>query len=141
MGVIIHPYLKLEPMKVHVQIDPHSGVPVYRQVMDQVRHVAASGLLGPGDKLPSIRELSRGLAVNPTTVVKAYTELEHLGVIVMRQVKGAFLTDKEPNMTPEQRRQQLRRLARQMVVEAGQMGASEREIMDAMRDELKEIRS
>ena len=126
-------------MAIHLQIDPHSGVPVYRQVMDQFRHYAASGVLKPGDQLPSIRALSKELAVNPTTVVKAYTELAHLGVVEMRQGKGAYLVEKETEMSRAERQKNLRRLARQLVVEASQMGAGEAEILEALRRELKEV--
>ena len=78
---------------LYIKINPHSGVPVYRQVMDQIRYYVGSGTLKPGARLPSIRELARALAVNPTTVVKAYTELQHAGIIDMKHGKGAFLTD------------------------------------------------
>ena len=89
---------------LHIQIDPHSGIPVYRQVMDQVKYYAASGTLKVGAQLPSIRELSKALSVNPTTVVKAYTELQHEGVIEMKQGKGAFLAEVEERMTERERR-------------------------------------
>ena len=62
--------------KLHLQIDERCGVPVYRQMMDQFKYYVAGGTLRPGDQIPSIRELAAALAVNPTTVVKAYTELE-----------------------------------------------------------------
>ena len=66
---------------LHFQINPHSGVPVYRQMIDQVNYYVASDALKAGDQLPSIRELAQSLAINPTTVVRVYTELEHEGVI------------------------------------------------------------
>ena len=67
--------------KLHLHIDERSGVPVYRQMMDQIKYYVAGATLRPGDQIPSIRELAAALAVNPTTVVKAYTELEREGVI------------------------------------------------------------
>ena len=75
---------------LHLQIDPHSGVPVYRQMMDQVKYYAASGILKTGDQLPSIRELARALSVNPRTAEKAYGELQQEGVVELRQRGGAF---------------------------------------------------
>ena len=62
---------------LHFQIDPRSGLPVYRQLMDQIKYYVASGGLRSGDQLPSIRDLATRASVNPTTVVKCYTELQH----------------------------------------------------------------
>jgi GntR family transcriptional regulator len=82
---------------LHLAINPSSGVPVYRQIMDQIRYYVASGQLASGERLPSIRELAAELHINPTTIVKAYTELEHGGDIEMIHGKGAFVaTAAEP---------------------------------------------
>ena len=89
MAVIIQPSTKIV-MLLHLQIDPRSGLPVYRQMMDQIRYYIASGTLGPGDQLPSVREVAQALSINPTTVVKAYTELQHARVLEIRHGKGAF---------------------------------------------------
>lgn len=118
---------------LHFQLDPHSGLPVYRQLMDQLRSYIASGALRAGDQLPSIRELARTLAVNPSTVVKAYGELEHLGVIESRQGRGAFVSENAPRWPVSQRRERLRALAGQLAVEGSQMGASDDEILEAVR--------
>lgn len=118
---------------LHFQLDPHSGLPVYRQLMDQLRSYIASGALRAGDQLPSIRELSKTLAVNPSTVVKAYGELEHLGVIESRQGRGAFVAERAPKWPVSQRRERLRALAAQLAVEASQMGATDAEVLDAVR--------
>jgi GntR family transcriptional regulator len=67
-----------------IVVDPHSGVPVYRQIMDQIRFHVASGLVKPGDELPSTRALSSELGVNPMTISKAYSFLEREGVIEHR---------------------------------------------------------
>ncbi len=122
--------------QLHFQIDPHSGVPVYRQLMDQVKYYAASGTLAPGDQLPSIRELAQSLTVNPTTIVKAYTELVHEGQIELRQGKGAFITLHAPTLSAGEREQALRRLARQLAVEAAQMGAATNTVLQIVEEEL-----
>ena len=72
---------------IHLQVNPSSGVPVYRQVADQISRYIDSGLLAPGVQLPSIRSLATSLAVNPATIVKAYAELEHLDMVEMRAQK------------------------------------------------------
>ncbi len=71
-------------MNMLIVVDPHSGVPVYRQIMDQIRFHVASGLVKPGDELPSTRSLSSELGVNPMTISKAYSFLEREGVIEHR---------------------------------------------------------
>ena len=124
---------------LHFQIDPHSGIPVYRQIMEQVRYYVAGGLLKVGERLPSIRELARLLHVNPTTVVKAYTELQHEGVIEMKQGKGAFVAEAGEKMTQRERRKVLERLARQMMVEARQMGAPPELVRRVVEEQLKHV--
>jgi GntR family transcriptional regulator len=126
---------------LHLQIDPHSGVPVYRQVMDQTKYYVASGSLKGGDLLPSIRDLSRTLGVNPTTVVKAYTELQHEGVIEMKQGKGAFVSSPSTKLTQAQQRKALQRLARQLAVEATQMGANGELVLQIVQQELEAMKN
>lgn len=121
---------------LHYQIDSHSGIPVYRQIMDQTKYYVASGALKTGDQLPSIRELSRQLCVNPTTVVKAYTELEHDEVIEMRHGRGVFVTEQSAAMSERDREKVLRRLARQLAVEATQMSASADLVWRVVREQL-----
>lgn len=74
--------------------NPSSGVPIYLQLMEQVKHAIETGALKPGEQLPSIRPLAEELVVNPNTVAKAYRELEHEGVIELRQGAGAFVSAK-----------------------------------------------
>jgi len=70
---------------------PSSGVPIYLQLMEQVKHAIETGALKPGDQLPGIRPLAEELVMNPNTVAKAYRELEHEGVIELRHGAGAFV--------------------------------------------------
>lgn len=72
--------------------NPSSGVPIYLQLMEQVKHAIETGALRPGEQLPGIRPLAEELVVNPNTVAKAYRELEHEGVIELRQGAGAFVS-------------------------------------------------
>src|SRR4051812_47966380 len=73
--------------------NPALGVPIYLQLMEQVKHAIETGALRPGEQLPGIRPLSEELVINPNTVAKAYRELEHEGVIELRQGAGAFVSD------------------------------------------------
>ena len=124
---------------LHFQIDAHSGVPVYRQMMDQVKYYVASGTLRAGDQLPSIRELAQTLSVNPTTVAKAYSELEHEAVIEMRHGRGAFVADASDRLTDREREKALRRLARQLAIEASQMGAPNEQVLRVLQQELSDL--
>ncbi len=73
--------------------NPASGVPVYLQLIEQVKHAIDMGALSPGDQLPAIRRVAEELVINPNTVAKAYRELEHEGVIELRQGSGAFVSE------------------------------------------------
>jgi len=78
------------------RIDAGSGVPIYRQLMEQVRRQVMLGRLVAGDQLPPLREVVDALAINPNTVVKAYAELEHEGLVLRRQGMGTFVTAVPP---------------------------------------------
>jgi GntR family transcriptional regulator len=73
--------------------NPSLGVPIYLQLMEQVKHAVETGALRPGEQLPGIRPLAEELVVNPNTVARAYRELEHEGVIELRQGAGAFVAE------------------------------------------------
>ena len=73
------------------RLNSASGVPIYVQLMEQIRHAIESCVLGPGDQLPAIRTLAQELVISPNTVVKAYTELDREGVIELRHGAGAFV--------------------------------------------------
>jgi GntR family transcriptional regulator len=125
---------------LHLNVDPHSGVPVYRQVMDQIKYYIASGTMKGGDQIPSIRDLAKALHVNPTTVVKAYSELQHEGVIAMLHGKGAFVAETARQLSDGECEAALRRQARQLAVEATQMGAEESRVLRIVREEIEALR-
>ena len=76
-----------------VRLEPSSAVPVYRQIVDQIKYQVASGSLRAGDRLPSVRELARRLPANQNTILKAYELLTHEGLLIRRQGDGTFVTD------------------------------------------------
>ena len=78
-------------MTILLRPNPSSGVPIYLQLMEQVKHAIETGALRPGEQLPGIRPLAEELVINPNTVAKAYRELEHDGVIDLRHGAGAFV--------------------------------------------------
>jgi GntR family transcriptional regulator len=128
-------------MNLHLHIDPHSGLPVYRQIIDQIKYYVASGALKTGQQIPSVRELAQRLSVNPTTIVKAYAELEHEEVIEIRHGRGAFVAAANTTASEFQKDRVVRRLARQLAVESMQIGASHEfvtKVLDEEWDRLAE---
>lgn len=73
--------------------NPALGVPIYLQLMEQIKHAIETGALRPGDQLPGIRPLAEELVMNPNTVAKAYRELEHEGILELRHGAGAFVSE------------------------------------------------
>jgi GntR family transcriptional regulator len=127
-------------MNLHLQIDPQSGLPVYRQMIDQIKYYVASGALKPGQQLPSVRELAQRLSINPTTVVKAYNELENENIIDLRHGKGAFVSDRaDAGVSAFEKDKVVRRLARQLAVESQQIGASYEFVQDVLDEEWQQM--
>jgi GntR family transcriptional regulator len=126
-------------MNLHVHINPHSGLPVYRQIIDQIKYYIASSTLKAGQQLPSVRELAQRLSVNPTTIVKAYAELEHEEIIEIRHGRGAFVARQNTTASEFQKDKVVRRLARQLAVESMQIGASHEMVMKVVNDEWEQL--
>ena len=99
------------PAPPRFSIDLHSGVPVYRQLIDQVRGGIASGTLNPGDQLPTVRQLAVDLAINPNTVMRAYRELELGGLLETHQGTGTFIANKKLEKDSPERERQLGQMA------------------------------
>jgi GntR family transcriptional regulator len=86
-----------------LRLNPSSGVPVYVQLMEQIKHAVETGALQPGDQLPTIRSLAEELVTNPNTVARAYRELERDRVVELRQGSGAFVSARyKPTSSPEE---------------------------------------
>jgi GntR family transcriptional regulator len=120
--------------------NPSTGVPIYLQLMEQVKHAIETGALRPGDQLPGIRPLAEELVINPNTVAKAYRELEHDGVIELRHGAGAFVSN---NARPKKLTDALR--AGQTIVSSTverlrARGATDEEIRRLFEAELSGIR-
>lgn len=114
-------------------------MPVYRQMIDQIKYYIASETLKPGDQLPSVRDLAQKLSINPTTVVKAYAELEHEQVIELRHGKGAFVSGNRTPFNQFEKEKVIRRLARQLVVESVQLGADKPLVEQVLEEEWQSI--
>ena len=120
------------------RLDLRSGVPVYRQIIDQVLAGVASGTLAPGDQLPTVRQMAVELAVNPNTVLRAYRELEIRGVLETHQGSGTFIANRKVERDEVERRRQLDQLVGEFIARAGSGGFTLRELMDALDERSRE---
>jgi GntR family transcriptional regulator len=110
------------------QCDSTSRVPIYRQLIEQVRSALARGRLTAGERLPSVRVLSKQLVVNPNTIARAYTELERLGILNSRPGLGVFVAAPQASLTSKARRERLGELVDQMLTEAVHLHFSAAEV-------------
>ncbi|GMW01563.1 MAG: GntR family transcriptional regulator [Candidatus Hydrogenedentota bacterium] len=108
----------------------NDGSPIYRQIMQQVQHMIASGRLNPGDEMPSVRALANRLLVNPNTVVRAYRDLESMGLLVSRQGSGTFVSDAGSPLARREKRRIIAKRVESLMVEARQLDISADEIKD-----------
>ena len=119
-------------------LDMHSGMPVYRQIMDQVRGGIASGALAAGDQLPTVRQLAVDLEINPNTVVRAYRELELGGLLETHQGTGTFISAQKMKRRDEHRDRQLAQIVSDSVARAGAAGFTLDELIEELRERSKE---
>lgn len=116
------------------RLDLRSGVPVYRQLIDQVLVAISSGTLGPGDRLPTVRQVAVDLSININTVVRAYKELEIRGVLSTQQGTGTFITDQQVRQDEAERQRRLSYLIGDMLARAGAEGFSITDVRRALDD-------
>src|ERR1700757_3290307 len=120
------------------RLDLQSGVPVYRQIIDQVRGGVASGSLAVGDQLPTVRQLAVDLAINPDTVVRAYRELELGGLLETHQGTGTLISAQKFRNGEQERARQLAQIAADCIARAGAAGFTVDEVIDQLRASLSE---
>ncbi len=116
------------------RLDLHSGVPVYRQIIDQVMGGIAAGALAGGDQLPTVRQVAVDLSINPNTVVRAYRELEIRGVLETQQGTGTFVSYQEVRRDDVERQRQLNQLVSEFVSRAGAAGFTIEHLQEQLRD-------
>jgi GntR family transcriptional regulator len=116
-----------------VALDLRSGVPVYRQIIDQVRGALATGTLATGDQLPTVRQLAVDLAINPNTVVRAYKELELSGLLETHQGTGTFISAQRLKRSDAERERQLGQIVTDVVARAGAAGFTIDDLLTQLR--------
>jgi GntR family transcriptional regulator len=122
------------------RLDPHSGVPVYRQLIDQVQVAIATASLRAGDQLPTVRRVAVDLAINPNTVTRAYREMELRGILDTQQGTGTFVADNPvETTTPAERHRQLAQLTTEFVARAGSAGFTVQDLQQALLHALNPL--
>jgi GntR family transcriptional regulator len=116
------------------RLDLQSGVPVYRQIIDQVRGGIASGALTVGDQLPTVRQLAVDLSINPNTVVRAYRELELGGLLETHQGTGTFISAQKMRGAGAERERQLSQIVGECVARAGAAGFTVEDLIEQLRE-------
>jgi GntR family transcriptional regulator len=124
----------LPKQQFRFSLDLATGVPVYRQIIDQVCGGIASGSLRPGDQLPTVRQLAVDLSVNPNTVVRAYRELEIRGILDTQQGTGTFISKQQVKRDDVQRQKRLSQLAGEIVARVGREGYRLSELIEQLND-------
>lgn len=128
-------------MSLDLQISTGSNIPIYRQIVDQVRAAVAGGRLSVGDKLPSVRAIAERLLVNPNTVAKAFQDLLQDGIIESRHGLGAFVAKRRPIYTKAERTRRLEAALEAFLSEALVLDFSAEEIREAVEQKLKSFRN
>jgi len=116
------------------RLDAHSGVPVYRQLIDQVQAAIASGTLSVGVQLPTVRQVAVDLAINPNTVLRAYREMEIRGHLDTEQGTGTFISDRKVEYSKDERDRLLAQLVGEFVSRAGAAGFTLKQLMKTLRE-------
>ena len=114
-------------------LDLRSGVPVYRQIIDQVTGGIAAGALAPGDQLPTVRQLAVDLSINPNTVIRAYRELEIRGVLETEQGTGTFISNQKMRLDEAERQRSLNQLIGDFMARAGSAGFTAEELIEQLQ--------
>src|SRR2546426_8579384 len=121
-----------------LQLDLRSGVPVYRQIIDQVLAGIASGRLTNGDQLPTVRQLAVDLSINPNTVIRAYRELEIRGFLDTHQGSGTFITSQPVEQDDDERRRKLDMIVSDSIARAGADGFTAKQVLERLKEFMAE---
>lgn len=124
---------------MYLHLDHHSGEPIYRQIVEAIKYKVASGQLAVDERIPSIRALAEELKINPRTVVKAYEELQHAGLVVMRHGQGVFVAANQGATSQSVRHKAISDMARRMLAEAFRLGACKAEVLKIIESEANKM--
>ena len=119
-----------------LEINPRSCTPIYQQVVDGVKELVARGILVPGERMPTVRELAVELSLNPNTIAKAYQKLEQEGIIETMRSRGTFVAGRTEVLDKEMAREQLEGLVEKVLVEAYHLGLKREDIKQLFEESL-----
>ncbi|MDR0389008.1 MAG: GntR family transcriptional regulator [Spirochaetaceae bacterium] len=123
--------------EMNFSLDPANGIPIYRQLIQQIEYAVLSGRVKPGDRLPTIRSLSVELRINPNTIAKAYNELEIRGMLVTQVGNGTFISDKKPRGEEAARNRKIRETLERFIRELEALGVSKKELAEMVREKAE----
>ena len=119
---------------MQIRITSSDGVPIYIQIVNQVKHLVAAGRLQPGEEIPPIRVLAQQLVVNPNTVARAYLELERAGVVTKRHGSGTYVSETRSSLSRREKFKVLTQRADALLVEAGHLDIELDEVMALLQE-------
>jgi GntR family transcriptional regulator len=122
------------PDRVNFSLDPANGIPIYRQIIQQIEYAVLSGRMRPGDRLPTIRSLAVELRINPNTIAKAYNELEIRGLLITQVGNGTFISDKKPQGEEAARNRKIRETLARFIREMDALGVPGKELAEMVRE-------
>jgi GntR family transcriptional regulator len=131
----------LEALIIFVRIEPTSAVPIYRQIIDQVKYQVATGVLKQGDRVPSVRQLASQLAVNQNTVLKVYNELCRDNVLRIERGNGTFVSAGKQTIAAAQRKKTVANALREAVVQAVHLAVGIEQMKELLEREYQRIKS
>lgn len=126
---------------MNITINLKDGVPIYRQISNQIRYMVASGILQPGDELWPVRKLALHLNVTPNTIVKAYDELEVAGVIFKRRGAGTYISDEVSPLADRERYRIIENRIDALLAEAHQLNFSSQELLELVKKRQQDMDS
>ena len=121
-----------------IKIDTKSGVPFYRQIIEQIKFSIARGALKPGDQLPTVRQLAVDLSLNPNTVIRAYRELEIQDILDSQQGSGTFVGRKRPEIDRIERQRMLDQVLTELLARASSYGFTVQDVLQGLRHRKEE---
>ncbi len=125
-------------MSFKIFLDNSSGVPYYKQIINQITYGIVNGLLNPGDQLPTVRQLAVDLQINLNTISKAYKELEIKGIVNTQQGTGTFISDKQIKMNPSEKDKLLKRRCSYFIDEISSLGIELKQALHMIQNIKKE---
>jgi GntR family transcriptional regulator len=138
-AALIQSYEEVRAVAVWIDVDPRSGVPIYVQIVDQVRHAIEVGSIGPGERLPTVRWLAEDLAIAPNTIVKAYNELQRMGLVESRPGVGTVVADGVAEVARERRVAAIFERLRVLARDAAALGINEDDLWASLDSEYERI--